>query len=184
MNDSFYSTGELQGLGFGKVGRNVKISRTCSIYSAGEIQIGDNVRVDDFCILSGVIELGSNVHVAAYVALHGRNRIRIEDFASLSTRVTIYSAMDDLSGRHMTNPTVPEKHTCVTGGPVVIGRHALVGTGTVIFPNVILGEGCVIGALSLVTQHLEAWKIYAGIPCKYVKDRKRDLLKLAEKHVQ
>jgi len=143
--------------------------------------MGDNIRIDDFCILSGSIELGSNIHVAAYVALHGRNGIRIEDFASLSARVTVYSAMDDFSGKHMTNPTVPEEYTRVTGGPVLIGKHVLVGAGTVIFPGVNLGEGCAIGALSLVNQSLEGWKIYAGIPCRQIKDRKRDISKLAEK---
>jgi galactoside O-acetyltransferase len=184
MMDSFYSTEELRSLGLGKVGKNVKISRKCCIYSAGEIRMGDNVRIDDFCILSGVIELGSSIHVAAYVALYGRNGIRIEDFASLSARVTVYSAMDDFSGEHMTNPTVPEKYTRVTGGPVAIGKHVLVGAGTVVFPGVTLEEGCAIGALSLVNHSLEGWKVYAGIPCIYVKDRRKDLLKLAEKHIK
>lgn len=33
--------------------------------------IGSNVRIDDFCILSGRLEFGSYVHIAAYSALYG-----------------------------------------------------------------------------------------------------------------
>ncbi len=35
------------------------------------ISIGDNVRIDDFCILSGKIELGSNIHISAYCLYNG-----------------------------------------------------------------------------------------------------------------
>lgn len=63
---SFYTEKELPSLGLKKYGRNVKISRHASIYGAQNISIGDNVRIDDFCILSGHIELGSYIHIAAY----------------------------------------------------------------------------------------------------------------------
>ena len=49
---SFFSDAELFDLGFASLGENVKISRKASIYGAGQISIGNNVRVDDFCILS------------------------------------------------------------------------------------------------------------------------------------
>jgi len=69
--NSFYSTKELASLGLKRYGENVLISRKCSIYGAQSIEIGDNVRIDDFCILSGHIILGSNIHISAYVALFG-----------------------------------------------------------------------------------------------------------------
>lgn len=67
--DSFFSKEELQLLNI-KVGKNVKISRKSSIYGYN-IEIGDNVRIDDFCILSGKIRLGNYIHIAAYSALYG-----------------------------------------------------------------------------------------------------------------
>ena len=53
----FYTNIELQTLGFKAVGKNVFISNKASIYSPHLIEIGDNVRIDDFCILSGNINL-------------------------------------------------------------------------------------------------------------------------------
>lgn len=68
--DSFFSKEELQLLNI-KVGNNVKISRKSSIYGYN-IEIGDNVRIDDFCILSGKIRLGNYIH-KCIVRRNGRN---------------------------------------------------------------------------------------------------------------
>ena len=152
-------------LGLSKIGDNVLISRKASIYGASHIHIGNNVRIDDFCILSAGeegIHLGSYIHIAAYTSIIGKARIILEDFSGLSSRVSVYSSSDDYSGKVMTNPTIPEKLTGVKNGKVLIGRHAIIGTGTVILPGVKIKEGAAIGALSLVNKDCEEFKIYAG----------------------
>ena len=79
---SFYSQEELRELGLKRYGENVLISRKSSIYQADKISIGSNVRIDDFCILSGEIEIGNYVHIAAYTSLFaGDAGIRMEDFS-------------------------------------------------------------------------------------------------------
>ena len=72
MANSFYSRNELLNLGLAAVGSNVLISRKASIYSPSTLTVGNNVRIDDFCILSGIITLGSNIHIAAFCALYGK----------------------------------------------------------------------------------------------------------------
>ena len=62
--NSFYSPEELKTLGLKEYGENVLISRKASIYGAGNISLGSNVRIDDFCLLSGKISLGNYVHIA------------------------------------------------------------------------------------------------------------------------
>ena len=80
---SFYSEKELKQLGLKSFGKNVKISRHACFYGTGNISMGDNVRIDDFCILSCYIELGNNIHIAAFTALYGgENGIFIDDFAN------------------------------------------------------------------------------------------------------
>ena len=98
MQNSFYSTQELFTLGFKAIGQNVLISRFARFYGIGNIEIGNNVRIDDFCILSGNIKLGSNIHISAYTALYGRFGIEMEDYSGLSPRCTVFSATDDFSG--------------------------------------------------------------------------------------
>ena len=60
--NSFYDNDELKRLGLKSIGENVLISRKASIYGAKSISIGHNVRIDDFCILSGTISIGRTVH--------------------------------------------------------------------------------------------------------------------------
>ena len=69
--NSFYSPEELKSLGLKEYGENVLISRKCSSYGAENIRLGSHVRIDDFCVLSGKVELGNYVHIAASCLLYG-----------------------------------------------------------------------------------------------------------------
>ena len=175
---SFYSEIELSGLGLKSFGTNVLVSRKCSIYSPRLISLGSNVRIDDFCILSGKITLGNNVHISAYSALYGANEIEFKDYSGCSAPTTIYSAMDDFSGDYLIGPMNPIETTNVKGGKVTIGQFVQLGAHCLVFPNVTIEEGTVVGALSLVTKDIPGWSIYVGIPARKLRDRKKGLLNL------
>lgn len=177
MQTSFYSPEELAQIGFKSYGKNVQISRKASIYGASHISIGDNVRIDDFCILSGKITLGNYIHIAAYTALFsGKEEIEMHDFSCLSSRCAVYAKSDDYSGNCLTNPTIPEKYSNIINGKVTIGRHVLVGSGSTILPGVTIGEGTAVGSMSLINKSLDEWGIYVGIPCRYLRPRSKKLL--------
>ena len=178
---SFYSEEELKEIGFKSYGSNLKISRFARFYSPQNISIGNNVRIDDFCILSGSISLGNNIHISAYVALYGAKGILIEDNSGISPKSVVYSAMDDFSGDYLIGPIHPDYATNVTGGEVKIGRFVQIGSNTVVFPNVEIHDGAVIGACSLVIHNVESWSVYYGIPAKKQKDRRSGLLKFVKK---
>ena len=173
----FLTPPQLQELGFKSVGTNVLISDKASIYSPHLISIGSNVRIDDFCILSGEITLGSYIHIAAYSALYGKFGIIMDDYTGLSPRCTIFSASDDFSGNYLISPMVPDEFTNVTGGVVHIMRYSQIGANTVVLPNVTINEGVAVGAMSLVKKSLDEWAIYAGIPSVKIKNRSKGLLK-------
>ena len=176
----------IETLGFASFGKNVKISDRASFYGTNRISLGDNVRIDDFCILSagiGGIFIGNHIHIAAYSSLIGAGKISLLDFCNISSRVSIYSSSDDYSGCTMTNPTIPSEYTGVTHDSVFLGKHVIVGCGTVILPGVILEEGVAVGALSLVQKNCQAFGIYAGTPAKRIKERKRDLLKIEQRFI-
>ena len=61
--NTFYSENELQKLGIKSYGKNVLIGRNAILYSPESLEIGHDVRIDDFCILSGKITLGSYIHI-------------------------------------------------------------------------------------------------------------------------
>ena len=181
---SFFSEAELSALDFKAIGKSVRISRKASFYNLGHIEIGDNSRIDDFCVISageGGVYIGRNVHIAVYTSLIGQERIVIEDYANISSRVSVYSSNDDYSGNYLTNPTVDAKYTNVTNAPVHVGRHVIVGSGSIILPGVSLADGACIGALSLVNKSCGPFSINGGIPVHFIRERSRGL---EEKYAQ
>lgn len=179
--NSFYSEEELRKIGFKSVGEKVLLSKKASIYSPQYISLGNHVRIDDFCVLSGRISIGNYIHVAVFSALFGGDAgIEIYDFANISSRVSIYAVNDDYSGETMSNPMIPEAFKNVEQKKVIIGRHTIIGATSVVLPGVKIEEGCSFGSFSLVCKSTEPWSMYAGIPCKKIKDRSKNLLSLEE----
>lgn len=182
----FLNKEELKKIGFKHIGNGVKVSNKASFYNPKNISIGDYSRIDDFCVLSAGegIYIGKYVHIAVYVSIIGQGRVKIEDFSGLSSRVAVYSSNDDYSGNYMTNPTVDSKFTNVTHGSVLIEKHAVVGSGSIILPNSVLEQGAGVGALSLVKGRCKSFFLYAGIPAKPIKKRSRKLLKLEQLYIK
>lgn len=179
----FLSKEQLLNAGFKSVGNNVKVSEKVSIYGAARISIGDNSRIDDFCVLSageGGIEIGRNVHIAVFCSLMGQGKIVMKDFSGLSSRVSLYSSSDDYTGRSMTNPTVPDEFKKVQHGPVILGKHVIIGVGSAVLPNVEIADGSAVGALSLVTKNVEAGIVVNGVPATKISVRKNTIFSLEE----
>lgn len=176
---------QLVEMGFKSLGVDVKISDKASIYNCEQIEIGDNSRIDDFCVLSGKIYIGRNVHVTPLCLIAGGFKgVFIEDFVTLAYGVKIFSQSDDYSGRTMTNSTIPKKYKSETITKVHVERHSIIGAGSLIMPGVTLREGTSIGAMSLIRKSTDAWSIYVGNPAKKIKNRKTDLLKLEKNYLE
>lgn len=170
---------ELAEVGFAHLGKNVKISSRAAIYEAELISLGDNSRVDDFCVLSGKITIGRNVQVSVYCNLAaGEPGITLDDFATLAYGCQVFAQSDDYSGRTMTNPTIPDAYKTEIKRAVTIGRHVIIGTQSAVFPGVNLAEGCAVGAHSVVMKSTKPWGIYVGNPAQRIKERDRSLLAL------
>lgn len=170
---------QLLAMNFKRLGTNVKVSDKASIYNSESIEIDDNSRIDDFCVISGKVKIGRYVHLAPFCLLAGGTEgITMEDFSGCAYHVQIFSQSDDYSGHTMTNPTVSKKYKNETKKAVHIGRHVIIGTSSIVFPGVYLAEGCSVGALTLVNKTTLPWGIYVGNPARRVKDRSRELLTL------
>lgn len=175
---SYYSEDELLALGLKSVGKDVRLSRKASLYGVGNISIGNHVRIDDFCVLSGNISIGNYVHLNPFTGVFaGKAGVTFCDFSNLASRVTIYAVSDDYSGEYMTSPLIPDECSNIKQSSVYVGKHVIIGTGCSILPGVTLGEGCAVGAMSLVKNSTEPWGIYAGVPCRFLKERSKNLLK-------
>lgn len=181
LQSKYFTEHDLKDFGFKSIGNNVRISSDARIYGQENISIGNDVRIDDFCILSAVngsITIGNYVFIARNSHLSGFFGIQMHDFSSMAANTVVYSASDDYSGDYLTAQAIPQKYTAHIGGLVVIGKHVIIGSSCTIIGPCCIGEGCSIGAMSLIQKDLDPWGIYVGIPCKRLKDRKKGLLSL------
>ncbi|WP_286876804.1 MULTISPECIES: acyltransferase [Pantoea] len=185
FNLGYYNEEQLSDFGFKKIGKNVLIAKNCNIVGIENISIGNNVRIDAFTTIiaagSGYLNIGSYIHIGGYSAIFAGAGVVMEDFSGLSQGVKIYSKSDNYSGEHMTNPTVSSDLTGVIEGKVKIGRHAIIGSQSIVLPGVEVKEGVAVGANSLLTKTTEEWYIYFGSPAKKIKKRKRNPLELEKR---
>jgi acetyltransferase-like isoleucine patch superfamily enzyme len=175
----YYTYDELLLFKFGRLGTNVLIDKTVQIHNPQELFIGDNSRIDAFCILAGKINIGNNVHLASFCLLNGgKSGLTLEDFTGFAYGVYIFTSTDDYAGESLTNATIPAKYKNIFEKEVIVKKHSIIGSKSTIFPGVIISEGTSVGAMSLVNRNTLPWKIYFGIPAKILGDRSKALLEL------
>ena len=155
---AYLTNNELISLGFCKIGKNVLISDKAAIYNTKNISLGDHSRIDDFCVISGTVDIGKYVHITPMCLIAGGQKgVVLEDFSTLAYGVKIFSQSDDYSGTTMVNSLIPTKYKDESFAKVIIKRHVIIGAGSTVFPGVTIEEGCSIGAMSLVNTSTIKW---------------------------
>jgi acetyltransferase-like isoleucine patch superfamily enzyme len=114
------------------------------------------------------VDYGAYCHIGARVFVnHGAylmdgGSITIGDNCFIGPNLGAYTAA---------HPLLPEQRN--TGlekaSPIVIGPDCWLGANVTIMPGVTIGEGCVIGACSLVTKDIPAHSLAMGSPCRVVR---------------
>jgi acetyltransferase-like isoleucine patch superfamily enzyme len=165
-------------MGFASVGENVRIYDGAKIIGCEYIHIGSNVIIDDFVLIyaTAPIVIGSYVHIASFTSISGGGEVVLGDFSTLSSGIRIVCGSDDFLGGGLTNSTIPALFRKVSRSFVRIGRHAIVGSNCVILPGVEIGEGCAIGAMTMVNKSLAAWGVYVGAPVRRLHERESETI--------
>ena len=126
-------------------------------------------------------KVGKGVHVYPKVKIWAPWNVVIADYSGIANGVTLYS-QDKISIGHRTVISqgahlVAGTHDYTLAGfplitkPIVIHDHVWIAAEAFIHPGVTVGEGCVIGARSVVTKDMPGWMICSGHPCKPVEER-------------
>jgi len=173
---------QLKKIGFKKIGKNCKISKSISTYNLIG-SLGDNVRIDDNVQLKGKIDIRSYSHVARGCTLSGGNfGILLDEFSSLANYVQIFSSSDDYY-----LPSIPvgslddklrKKFSKLYVKKITIGKCCLVGSLSVLLPGTNLGDFASIGALTVVNKKINKGIFFQSKSKE--KQKKRDI-KLFEK---
>lgn len=172
---TYLSTDQVTEFGFKHVGNNVLISDKASVYNANKISIGDNCRIDDFCLLSGSLDIGSFTHLAPYCMLAGgESGIVVGHYVTFAYGAKVFSETDDYSGKGLVGSLVPrELKIKLEKEQVYISSYCIIGTNSTIMPPSSLAEGVAVGAHSLVKTRLDAWGLYCGVPAVFLRSRSR-----------
>jgi putative colanic acid biosynthesis acetyltransferase WcaF len=107
--------------------------------------------------------------------------LTIGDSSVIGRRVEIYNHRNVCIGSN----TVLSQYTYICTGshdytspsmdfvssPVWIGSCCWIAAQSTVLPGVSIGDGCVVGAKSLVTTSLPSWVVAFGVPAKVYSDR-------------
>ena len=182
---SYYSPQELNSFGFRSVGHNVLVSSKSSIYDAHLIELGNNVRIDDYCCISGNIVLGNHCHVTPFCLLAGGEKgLLVGNYCTFAYRVSVFTQSDDYFGNSMVNSTIPKKFKNEIKKNIFIEDHVIIGANSVVLPGCSLAVGTSVGACSLVTKSTDAWGIYYGSPARRRGERSKKILKITSQFEQ
>lgn len=117
------------------------------------------------------LHFGKDVQINDYVHIVGMDNITIGDNVLMASHVFIsdnshgcYKGCDNDS-----NPMVPPTKRDYYTAPISIGNNSWIGEGVIIMPGVTIGEGCVIGAHSVVSKDIPDYSIAVGSPAKVIK---------------
>lgn len=143
----FYNYSHVAQLRKASVGRRVSIAPNVSLRSGERVRIGDHSHVGQYCSLWAGDTSG---------------RITLGEHALLGPEVFITASNYRLA------PGIPVMDQPRDESDVVIGRDVWLGARVIVLPGVHIGDGCVVGAGSVVTKSLPAGSIAVGAPAKVV----------------
>jgi acetyltransferase-like isoleucine patch superfamily enzyme len=170
---------------FKEIGNNVEIFRPITIIDESKLTIKSNVRLSEFTLISGGkgVYIGNYVHIANHVSIAGGGILVVEDFVGVCAGVRIITGSDDIMGKGIPSPMVPDEFRSYYRSHVVLKKHSFIGTSAIIHPGVTIGEGAVVASGSIVTKDIEPWGIYMGSPARKIRDRSMDIIKKMEKEI-
>jgi acetyltransferase-like isoleucine patch superfamily enzyme len=112
------------------------------------------------------ITIGDYVYIGANCYLHGQGGLSINSHSILSDDIAILTSLH----RYDNATLIPYDNVDLLR-PVSIGRFVWIGMRSFILPGVTLGDGCIVGAASVVTHSFPSGCIIAGNPASVVKQR-------------
>ncbi len=126
-----------------QVGAGCRIAPSCRVWAPWNLVMGEFSALGDG------------------VDCYSMDRITIGSKVAVSQRTFLCAGSHDV--RTLDRPLIT--------GPIVIENHVWIAAESFVHPNVVIREGAVIGARSVVLKDMPAWSVCAGHPCRKLKDR-------------
>jgi acetyltransferase-like isoleucine patch superfamily enzyme len=177
----------------GSCGRNVVFGQNVVLRHPHKIHIGNDVVVDDNCLLdakgesnrgirigggvfigrntilsckNGDIELGDHANIGFNCELFSASRVTIGSSALLAAYTYVIGGDHDFS-----DPSKSVLEQTRTSAGVTIGPGAWMGAGAKILDGVTIGHHAVVGAGAVVRTDVPAHAVAVGVPARIVSNR-------------
>lgn len=180
----------------GQVGRNVVFGTNIAVRHPHKIRIGDNVVIDDHCVLDakgsgnkGII-IGNGVFIGRNTILTCHDGdIVLEDNVNIGFNCVISSLGSIVikknhlmaafcylvGGDHVADRTdIPILYQGRTAKGIMLEKNIWLGAGVAVLDGSTIGRDSIIGAHAVVTNEIPSYSIAVGAPAKVIRDRRND----------
>ena len=178
---------------FKKIGKGVVFGRNITVRHPGKIIIGDNVLIDENCMLDakGIDNKGIEIKTGSYI---GRNtilsckdgdiileenvnigfncEIQSSNYVLVGKNTLVAAYVYIIAGDHIHNiagQSASSMHGTSKG--IVIGENCWLGAKATVLDGIELGHDVVIGASAVVNTDVAPFSVAVGIPAKVIKNK-------------
>jgi acetyltransferase-like isoleucine patch superfamily enzyme len=162
---------------FASIGEDVIINKFVEIRHPNRIKIGNHVAIDFGFFITTSASIGDYIHIGPYVSSIGGqdSYLTLGHLSSVAAGVRFICYGDEHLGEGIVGALIPrEFQDKRVGGKIEVKKYAAIGTNAIVMPGVIVGEGAVLGANSLLLEAAEPWTIYVGSPARPIRKRKSE----------
>ncbi|RLG56497.1 MAG: transferase [Candidatus Hydrothermarchaeota archaeon] len=165
-----HGTGEFKPEELRKLGKGVVFEKGVLVFHPENIEIGYNVYIGHYTILKGyyknLMVIGDHTWIGQQCFLHSAGGLRIGRAVGIGPGVTILTSQHQVVDRDL-----PVYFSPLEFGEVILEDGCDIGAGSIILPGVTIHKGSIIGAGSVVTKDVPPYEIWAGVPARFIRKR-------------
>ncbi|KAJ5871658.1 uncharacterized protein N7529_004011 [Penicillium soppii] len=124
-------------------------------------KVGDNTFIEP----PFLPDYGCNISIGKDTFINWNMTVLDTSIVVIGDRVMIGTGVSLLSAGHDTS-VLSRRKLVEFGHPIFIGNDCWIGANVIILPGVSIGEGCTIGAGSVVTKSIPPFSVAYGNPCR------------------
>jgi acetyltransferase-like isoleucine patch superfamily enzyme len=171
---SFFNISKIKWGQFLRLGNHVYVSAL----SKNGIQFGENVSIGAFSRvivstslnnIGDKIVIGNNVGIGEFAYLGGAGGLEIGDECIVGQYLSCHP-----ENHNYENTAISIRHQGISRKGITIGKNCWIGSKVTILDGVIIGNGCIIAAGSVVTKSFPENTIIGGVPAKVIKSRNNE----------
>lgn len=153
-------------------GKKVRVGKGCVISNT---EFSDGVTIEDYVRIVGSprVCLGRDVYINCYTMISGEivieENVLISQFVNVWGRAHRFMRKDKLIWDPYGEHGIADQGYDIA--PVVIKKGVWIGPHVTVFRGVVVGEGAVIGANSVVTKSVPDFAVCYGVPARVIKYR-------------